>query len=367
MPRWPFETIVRYLRKIGRAFLRLVHSLCLPTCNLLVIKSAPAQTSSTLLSPSPSDFGTPPNTLIQPSIPSILSPALDSLFSRQQLLLASLRCNPFAAATLDASADLSQHLCFDQATLTPYSTGGYSDVYRAILPQGSSEISIAIKVLRSVDVGPSDCSDYSIERRVTQRMVREMRVWRRLEHRRILPLLGYAMLDVLQAGDGLAFLHNSQPAIVHSDLKANNVLIDDTGEAMLSDFGLSKFLGDGPSGLSTSRTGEGAMRWRAPELLDEEPELTTLSDMYSFGWLVLEIMTGRLPFEKHRSLVAIIDAKRTGGIEPADYPELDQNDPLWPVISDCCARTPALRPTADQALVRLQSLQHKTETNKPAL
>ncbi|KAG8900414.1 hypothetical protein FRB99_006052, partial [Tulasnella sp. 403] len=64
-----------------------------------------------------------------------------SPLSRQQLLLASLRNNPCVAAALDASTNLSQHLCFDQAALAPHSTGGYSDVYRANLPQGSNEIS----------------------------------------------------------------------------------------------------------------------------------------------------------------------------------------------------------------------------------
>ncbi|KAG8896169.1 hypothetical protein FRB99_009033 [Tulasnella sp. 403] len=306
-----------------------------------------------------------PPSLHAPSQVFAHNPSPTSLLSRQHSVLASLRRNQLAAAALDDSVDLSLDLCFDDTSLLPYSNGGYSDVYRATLPRGSGGIQVAIKVLRPTDLSQTNLSEYSIKRRVAQRMVREMRVWKRLEHRRILPLLGYAMLDVLQVGEGLEFLHRSHPPIVHSDLKANNILISDAGDAMLSDFGLSRLLEAGPSGLSTSHTGVGALRWRAPELLAANAEPTTqyvvlsncLAPLLNITPETLEIMTGNVPFKKHESDIAVIRAKLAEEeIVPSEYPELHQANPIWPVLAKCWTRNPTLRPIASDMLGELREL-----------
>ncbi|KAG8892457.1 hypothetical protein FRB99_002696, partial [Tulasnella sp. 403] len=286
--------------------------------------------------------------------------------------------------------DLTQELRFDRAIAgLPHAVGGYSDVYQATWDRPSGELQVAIKILRprhTINVALTAADD---QERITRSMLREMRVWESAKHPRIVPLLGYAILDagpclvstwhangdvtkylssnpdadkralVSQMAEGLVFLHNSKPTIIHSDLKGSNVLISDTGEAKLCDFGLSKVLDNAPSGLTSSGLGAGTLRWMAPELLNGQKP-TTQSDIYSFGCLVLatmqlaEVMTGKLPFVNQETMVAIIDAKRTGGIERADYPELNQNDLLWSLILECCAREPALRPTADQVLELLQ-------------
>ncbi|KAG8893605.1 hypothetical protein FRB99_001852 [Tulasnella sp. 403] len=318
---------------------------------------------------------------------------------KQRLVASLLTSYPSAAAVLDGSVDFSQDLYADQVTLVPHSTGGYSDVHKAKLTRGSNEIYVAIKVLRPVNINEKR---HDTQRRLIRRMLREMRVWKCLDHRRILPLLGYAVLDttpclislwcpngtvleylerypdadrytlVLQACEGLVFLHGSQPPVVHSDLKGNNVLVNNAGEAMLSDFGLSKFLEAKPSGLSTSPMVMGAMRWRAPELFTDNSGSTTQSDIYSFGCLVLEgvpeIITGSIPFRKYKSDVSLMCAKLAGEmIVPADYPEIDQNDLLWSTLGRCWTPNPAERPVAAEVLAELRSLQGKQGSKGPQI
>ena len=64
--------------------------------------------------------------------------------------------------------------------------------------------------------------------------------------------------QLLETSRGLEYLHGK--GVVHGNLHAGNVLIDDSGCVRLSDFGLSKLIEDAPSGLSTSRMGVPASR-----------------------------------------------------------------------------------------------------------
>jgi serine/threonine protein kinase len=69
------------------------------------------------------------------------------------------------------------------------------------------------------------------------------------------------MLKLFQTARGLEYLHSHEPVIVHGDLKAANVLINDKGEAMLSDFGLAKIQQEEPTGFTTANIGGGTLRW----------------------------------------------------------------------------------------------------------
>ena len=80
---------------------------------------------------------------------------------------------------------------------------------------------------------------------------------------------------------GLAFLHTSSK-VAHGNIKSTNVLLDHSGNACLSDFGLSIF---------ASRSNG----YRAPEAGSDARKLTQKSDVYSFGVLLLEILTGKFP------------------------------------------------------------------------
>ena len=68
------------------------------------------------------------------------------------------------------------------------------------------------------------------------------------------------------------------------------MLVNDCGEAMLCDFGLSKLIAEDPSGLTTTKSIKGSTRYLSPELvLEEDPQHTLESDVWAWGCLLLEV------------------------------------------------------------------------------
>lgn len=105
---------------------------------------------------------------------------------------------------------------------------------------------------------------------------------------------------------GVRFLHSSNPPVIHGDLKTANVLIDSKFRAKLSDFGLSR---------RNPNKATGTILWMAPELLARKSLNTPMSDMYSVGVIMNEIISRKEPFyetnESTKELIAsIIDRRR---------------------------------------------------------
>ncbi|XP_009377357.2 probable receptor-like protein kinase At2g42960 [Pyrus x bretschneideri] len=106
------------------------------------------------------------------------------------------------------------------------------------------------------------------------------------------------MKVILGTAKALSYLHEAiEPKVVHRDIKSSNILIDDEFNAKVSDFGLAKLLGSGESHITTRVMG--TFGYVAPEyantgLLNEK------SDIYSFGVLLLEAVTGRDPVDYGR-------------------------------------------------------------------
>eukprot|EP01018_Ginkgo_biloba_P031697 Gb_03132 [translate_table: standard] len=93
------------------------------------------------------------------------------------------------------------------------------------------------------------------------------------------------------AARGLAFIHNycKSPKISHGNIKSSNVLLDRNGNACISDFGVA--------GLVTPQTAASRMvGYRAPEQTATK-KISQKADVYSFGVLLLEILTGKAPFQ----------------------------------------------------------------------
>ncbi|XP_057430245.1 probable receptor-like protein kinase At2g42960 [Lotus japonicus] len=106
------------------------------------------------------------------------------------------------------------------------------------------------------------------------------------------------MKVLLGTAKALAYLHEAiEPKVVHRDIKSSNILIDNEFNAKVSDFGLAKLLDSGESHITTRVMG--TFGYVAPEyantgLLNEK------SDIYSFGVLLLEAVTGRDPVDYTR-------------------------------------------------------------------
>ncbi|KAJ4954914.1 hypothetical protein NE237_011697 [Protea cynaroides] len=106
------------------------------------------------------------------------------------------------------------------------------------------------------------------------------------------------MKVLLGTAKALAYLHEAiEPKVVHRDIKSSNILIDNVFDAKVSDFGLAKLLGSGKSHISTRVMG--TFGYVAPEYANTG-FLNEKSDIYSFGVLLLEAITGRDPVDYGR-------------------------------------------------------------------
>ncbi|KAF5204295.1 Receptor-like kinase lip2 [Thalictrum thalictroides] len=103
---------------------------------------------------------------------------------------------------------------------------------------------------------------------------------------------------ILGTAKGLTYLHEGlEPKVVHRDVKSSNILLDRQWNPKVSDFGLAKLLGSDSSYVTTRVMG--TFGYVAPEYASTGM-LNERSDVYSFGILIMEIITGRNPVDYNR-------------------------------------------------------------------
>ncbi|KAJ0972115.1 hypothetical protein J5N97_020074 [Dioscorea zingiberensis] len=99
----------------------------------------------------------------------------------------------------------------------------------------------------------------------------------------------------LGAGQGLAYLHHGcNPPIIHRDIKSNNILISQQLEACIADFGLAKTINHQSQQAKFNSIVAGSFGYIAPEY-SYSLKITEKSDVYSYGIVLLEILTGLQP------------------------------------------------------------------------
>jgi serine/threonine protein kinase/ABC-type sugar transport system substrate-binding protein len=194
--------------------------------------------------------------------------------------------------------------------------GAMATVYSAF--QASMNRHVALKIIRlDREVGHSS----EFQRRFAQ----EAEMIARLEHIHILPVFSYGidgnaaylamrwlrggtLSDRLRQGPipldetarlfeqiarGLGYAHSK--GVIHRDLKPSNIMLDDAGNAFLTDFGLAKLV-EGSAHITKSGNIVGTPAYMAPEQLRGEP-LDHRADLYSLGVILYHMVVGRLPFD----------------------------------------------------------------------
>ena len=261
--------------------------------------------------------------------------------------------------TIDQSTLLDDRYRLDERI----GTGGMADVFRA-----TDELlnrRVAIKVLREL-------SDPSLR----ARFIAEARTLAVLDHPGLITLLDagiqgerpYLVMTLaddatlssriargpldpsdvkaigVQVARALAYAHGQ--GIVHRDVKPSNVLLCADGRALLADFGIARLIG---SAEHHTRTGDaiGSPAYLAPEQVAGE-ELTAALDIYSFGLVLLEALTGRRAFPG-TPVEAAVARLNAAPPMPTDL------DPAWrELLARMTHRIPENRPSAAEVAAELE-------------
>ena len=163
----------------------------------------------------------------------------------------------------------------------------------------------------------------------------------------------------------LSFLHSN--GIIHRDLSSNNVLLFSNIRAKVTDFGMAKLDDLNPRNTFTTCPGTGV--YMPPEAVNDEPIYTEKIDCFSFGVIIIQMLTRQFPKPGiRRQKVA---ANQPGLPNTAEVPvaevvrrqnhisQVDPNHPLLPIALDCLKDKDTERPSAQQLCERIASLKER--------
>lgn len=169
----------------------------------------------------------------------------------------------------------------------------------------------------------------------------------------------------LGAARGIEYLHSQGPNVSHGNIKSSNILLTKSYDARLSDFGLAHLVG-------SSSTPNRVAGYRAPEVTDPR-RVSQKADVYSFGVLLLELLTGKAPthallneegVDLPRWVQSIVREEWTSEVfdlELLRYQNVeDEMVQLLQLSIDCAAQYPDNRPTISEVTRRIEELCHSS-------
>jgi len=158
-----------------------------------------------------------------------------------------------------------------------------------------------------------------------------------------LPMLLRVAIDVSK---GMDYLHQNK--IVHRDLKAANLLMNENEVVKVADFGVARV--QAQSGIMTAETG--TYRWMAPEIIEHKPYDSKV-DVFSFGIVLWELLTGKVPYADLTPLQAAVGVVQKG-LRPTIPSGI--NPKLTALMQRCWNTDPAERPNFSNITTSLQEI-----------
>ena len=155
---------------------------------------------------------------------------------------------------------------------------------------------------------------------------------------------------LLDVANGLNFLHQKQPPIIHCSITASDILLTTEYRAKLTSLGSAAYI---DKRLLT--TSPGALYAMAPEALENNPVYDHTLDVFSFGCLILHILTGQFPVPtpqyvpKPGSFVMVSEWDRR-----ASYIEQVLDNKLIPLARHCLENNPVRRPNMNEVIEEIQ-------------
>ncbi|KAF9971795.1 hypothetical protein BGZ73_005158 [Actinomortierella ambigua] len=252
--------------------------------------------------------------------------------------------------------------------------GSFGRVYHAFNLDTCEMIAV-----KQVDL-PTTLSERNCDRLKTsvKALFDEMEVLKDLEHENIVQYLGFShtddtaniFLEYVSGGSiesclkrsgpfpeavikffsrqillGLEYIHSKR--IVHRDIKAANVLVDEQGTCKISDFGISKRNAASQGGYDEDVGSlQGSVFWMAPEMVTSKAYGAKV-DIWSFGCLVLEMFTGQQPWKGYAPQQALFTIGSSSAHPPIPETICEEGQRL---LARCFITDANLRPTAAELL-----------------